>query len=588
MVVRLAAAALLCACLPDPRGQCATDADCAVGPAGLFCAEGVCQGPPRGSVEALPSRAFARSETLHVRAHVDRSHGTATGRVVFGGTAIDAAREPDGALGAEVPLSLAPAGVEGAVPFSVELRDDLGHVTALPASVLVDDQPPRLTVDSASVPSSAVLRGTQVTLRVTAQDMTAVTVAGATKNADGSFAISVNTTAAPPAATLFDIAITGTDAVGNSAIVHASIPITRLKYSVGSSSVTSLVLTDSVIFALINHSDFLIAHRSDGTQLARPSTGGNAFAELATDGTRLFFARSDNQVCRMDSSGNIQECCGPFATLTSGPILQGTTPIVGTTGTSATSQRLYAIVETNFTCGNVVGSATLADFAATSPGIAADGTIYSGAVQKVVIATFDGIGWTAQAASETPHYTGSPAFRTNQILLSTSAATLDTYATPIAAAPTTIQIATLGTVISAPTIAADGTAVVTTDDRHAIALRPDGSVRWTVSLPDQATSPPTHGAGDLIYIGTLSGDVLALNLDDGATLWDYNAGAPIRGPLAPGCDGVLYAATDGAIVALVTDAKGLANSPWPRAAHDVRGTGDSRHPLRAADGTCLE
>jgi len=46
----------LCACLPDPLGRCQTNADCARGPAGSFCAENVCQGPPRGSIEALPAR----------------------------------------------------------------------------------------------------------------------------------------------------------------------------------------------------------------------------------------------------------------------------------------------------------------------------------------------------------------------------------------------------------------------------------------------------------------------------------------------------------------------------------------------------
>ena len=129
--------ALVCACLSDPHGECTRDADCASGAPGSFCADGICQGPPRGTLEAVADRPFARSESLHVRAHVTRSHGVASARVVFAATTIDAVAEPDGALGAQVPLTLAPTGVEGAVPFSIELRDDLGHVTALPASVKV-------------------------------------------------------------------------------------------------------------------------------------------------------------------------------------------------------------------------------------------------------------------------------------------------------------------------------------------------------------------------------------------------------------------------------------------------------------------
>src|SRR5205823_2986839 len=163
-------------------------------------------------------------------------------------------------------------------------------------------------------------------------------------------------------------------------------------------------------------------------------------------------ARSDNDVCRMGADGSIQLCCGPYATLTHGPILQDTAAIVGTTGTSATSSRLYAIPD-GATCAPI-GSGTLADFASTSPAIDANG------IQGV----------------------------------------------------------------TGPTVAADGTAVLATDDRRLIALNPDTSLRWNVPLPDQATAPPSHGAGNLLYVGTLSGDILAINVSDGSTVWTYNAG----------------------------------------------------------------
>src|SRR5205823_2182477 len=192
-----------------------------------------------------------------------------------------------------------------------------------------------------------------------------------------------------------------------------------------------------------------------------------------------------------------------------------------------------------------------------------------------------------------PRYLGAPAIRGNQILIATTAATMDTFTfvDPLAASapvPTSTQVAILGTTITAPTIAADGTAVLATDDRQLIALRPDNSVRWNVSLPDQPTGPPSHGAGNLLYVGTLSGDILAISVSDGSTIWTYNAGSPIRGPLAPGCDSVLYAATDGAVVALVIDQPGLADSAWPKAAHDIRGTGDARRPTKSPSGACLE
>ena len=104
-MVRVSATALLCACIcaciANPRGQCATDADCAGGAPGSFCAEGVCQGLPRGTVDAFGARTFARADIMRVRIHVERSHGTATARVLSGDIAVAAAQAlPDGTLAA--------------------------------------------------------------------------------------------------------------------------------------------------------------------------------------------------------------------------------------------------------------------------------------------------------------------------------------------------------------------------------------------------------------------------------------------------------------------------------------------------------
>jgi outer membrane protein assembly factor BamB len=598
--VRFFLALLVCGCLPDPRGRCASDADCAGGPAGAFCAEGVCQGPPRGTVEPLPARVFARSETVHVRARIDRSHGDPTARVLLGTGAVAAAREADGALGADLPLRLAPAGSEGAVPFAVEVKDDLGHATMLASTVQVDDRAPRVTVDAASVPSAAVVRGSKVSLRVVVEDLTPVTVfwtagsgqAAAVQQADGSFVAQVDTKSAPAGATVLDVAFTATDAVGNASTVHVAVALTRLKFSTPhKSQVVSIVVSD-VIWAMATQTEVWILRR-DGTSIMTAPTGGAAFPDLATDGSRLFYGRTDNQICRMGSDGTIQLCCGPFATLNGGPTLLGTTPVVSTRGTSLTSSRLYAMTDVGGGNCQTAGSKPLADFGGTMPAVGKDGIVYSGASQAIATGAFDSISWTERATSESPRYRGQPAIRGQTVLLSTTTSNVDAYAfvDPInspAPPPVTTQIPGGIVVLTSPTIAADGTATVATDDRRVIALRPDGTIRWTASLPDSATAPPTHGAGNLIYVGTLSGDIVALSADDGSTVWSQPAGAPVRGPLAPGCDGLLYAGTDAAVLALVIDAPGLADSTWPRAGHDIRGTSDARRPLRSANGACLE
>jgi hypothetical protein len=586
--------------LPDPLGRCQTNADCARGAAGSFCAENVCQGPPRGSIETLPARVFARSETVHVRASVDRSHGEPAVRVLFASAAVAAAREPDGAFGADMPLRFAPAGAEGPVAFAVEMKDDLGHVTLLPGSVQVDDAPPRVSVDPASIPSSAAVRGTSVPLRVVVVDLTPVTLlwtagggyGAATQQPDGSFIAPIETSKAPPGATSLDVAFAATDAVGNASAAHASIPLTRLKFATKHDQPIASIVVSDFIWA-IAQSEVWILHR-DGTSITTGSTGSTPLAEAATDGLHLFFGRADDKVCRMGLDGSIRLCCGPFPTLTGGPILLGSAPIVSTKGAGSLAARLVAVLDSGGSCGPVPFTTNI-NFGAAVPAIGLDGIVYSGASQGIVAAKFGDSAWIdGRATPETPIYRGQAALHGSSVLVSTTSATIDTFASvpynagAPAPTPTTVQAAPAGRVISSPTLAEDGTVTVATDDKKIVAVKTDGSIRWTATLPDNATAPPTHGAGNLVYVGTAGGEIIALSADDGSLVWSQKVGAPVRGPLAPGCDGLLYAATDASVVAIVIDSAGLANSGWPRSAHDIRGSGDAGRLLRYPSGACQE
>jgi len=78
VVSRIAVAAMaLAGCVPDPRGSCRHDAECGAPTTGLFCAEGVCQAPPRASFAEVPRTVFGRTQTARVRVSVDRAHGGA-------------------------------------------------------------------------------------------------------------------------------------------------------------------------------------------------------------------------------------------------------------------------------------------------------------------------------------------------------------------------------------------------------------------------------------------------------------------------------------------------------------------------------
>ena len=229
MVVKEAAAACgavaaiaLAACVPDPGGSCSADGDCGGGPAGLFCAEGVCQSPPRAALEEVPRTSFGRGHTATVRVRVERAHGgveAASGSLRINGHTVPAAREPGGRLRFEVPLQLAPAGVEASVPLDISVVDDLGHATVLSDGLVLDDLPPRVFIDADTVPLRPVPRGTVVQLRAHAFDASPLTLLGSAgtslaRQLDGAFVMAVDTGALDPSATAAEPMLTATDSVG--------------------------------------------------------------------------------------------------------------------------------------------------------------------------------------------------------------------------------------------------------------------------------------------------------------------------------------------------------------------------------------
>lgn len=216
------AAIALAGCVPDPGGSCSSDGDCGGGAAGLFCAEGVCQSPPRAALEEVPRISFGRGHTATLRVRVERAHGgaeAASGSLRINGHVVAGTPEPGGRLRFEVPLQLGPAGVEASVPVEISVVDDLGHATVLSDSLVVDDLPPRVFIDADTVPSRPVSRGTVVQLRAHAFDASPLTLlasAGTSlaRQLDGAFLMAVDTGALDPSATAAEPMLTATDSVG--------------------------------------------------------------------------------------------------------------------------------------------------------------------------------------------------------------------------------------------------------------------------------------------------------------------------------------------------------------------------------------
>ncbi len=126
--------------------------------------------------------------------------------------------------------------------------------------------------------------------------------------------------------------------------------------------------------------------------------------------------------------------------------------------------------------------------------------------------------------------------------------------------------------IFSPVIGTDGTIYIgTRDSNEAIhpaffALTPDGTLKWSLNSYSGA-APPVIGSEGTVYWPTMKNRILAIS-EEGELEWvfvlpgraEWSSEAPALAP-----DGTLFMGTiTGALLAIRTDSKGLADSAWPR------------------------
>ncbi|MFB0515017.1 MAG: PQQ-binding-like beta-propeller repeat protein [Candidatus Neomarinimicrobiota bacterium] len=77
-------------------------------------------------------------------------------------------------------------------------------------------------------------------------------------------------------------------------------------------------------------------------------------------------------------------------------------------------------------------------------------------------------------------------------------------------------------ILSAPSIAPDGTIYCTSLDSSLYAIGPDGSLKWSFKTAGQVLSSPALGSEGTVYFGSQDGKLYALN-SDGSLKWVFNA-----------------------------------------------------------------
>ena len=152
---------------------------------------------------------------------------------------------------------------------------------------------------------------------------------------------------------------------------------------------------------------------------------------------------------------------------------------------------------------------------------------------------------------------------------------------------TTLSSAVAGAILSSPAVDADGVvyfgleigAAGSLNPRgRVLALRSDGTLKWSFDTPDWVDAAPLVGRdGDTIYVGCWDGKLYALDRDNGALKWSYNtegfisagtAQAPDGTLYVPGGDGLLHALSETGAVKWVFPA-----SDWIQSAPSVAADG---------------
>ncbi|HTW90177.1 MAG TPA: PQQ-binding-like beta-propeller repeat protein [bacterium] len=148
-------------------------------------------------------------------------------------------------------------------------------------------------------------------------------------------------------------------------------------------------------------------------------------------------------------------------------------------------------------------------YPASSPAIAADGTIYVGSLDSSLYAV------NADGTLKWRYKTG-------------------------------------GKVRASPAIAADGTVYVGSYDSSLYALSSDGSRKWRIISSHRITGAPAIAAGGTIYFGTWQGNFYAVNAD-GSLRWFHATGGNVYGSPVVAEDGTVYVGAGGVLFAFNPD-----------------------------------
>ncbi len=92
---------------------------------------------------------------------------------------------------------------------------------------------------------------------------------------------------------------------------------------------------------------------------------------------------------------------------------------------------------------------------------------------------------------------------------------------------------------SSPAVSRDGDIVIGTSDFKVLAIKSDGTLRWTYRTESNVNSSPVIGNNGRVYVGSSDNRIYALD-STGALAWSYETGGPVESSPLLGNDGTVY------------------------------------------------
>jgi len=131
--------------------------------------------------------------------------------------------------------------------------------------------------------------------------------------------------------------------------------------------------------------------------------------------------------------------------------------------------------------------------------------------------------------------------------------------------------------LASPAIANDGTLYFGSDDDNLYALGPDGKLRWKFSTGDKITSTPAIAKNGTVFLGAADHNLYALSAS-GTLKWKFPTGGQVFSP-AIGADGTIYFQnSEGKLFALDDPLdNGELTGQWPKRGAGLRNTNRGLH-----------